>query len=154
MPFYQLTFEQKIPASKNEVWKFISDPKNLSKITPPSMGFEIKNPVVIDGMYEGQIIEYRVKPLLGIPTKWLTEITHIKVEEFFVDEQRIGPYKMWHHEHHIKSIEGGVLMTDIISYVPPFGFIGALANYFLIGNKLKKIFAFRTKKLIEEFGEF
>ncbi|HPF52051.1 MAG TPA: SRPBCC family protein [Draconibacterium sp.] len=154
MSFYQFSRTQKIPATLDELWRFISAPDNLKTITPPGMGFEITSDSIGKEMYEGMIISYRVKPLLNIDTLWVTEITHIKNKEYFVDEQRIGPYKMWHHEHFITDIEGGVLMTDIISYQPPFGIIGNLANSLLIKKKLNQIFNFRMQALEEIFGKW
>lgn len=154
MGFYQLHRSQKIPATIDQVWNFISAPENLKRITPPGMGFEITSAKTVDDMYAGMMISYRVKPLLGIETLWVTEITHVKTMEYFVDEQRIGPYKMWHHEHRISLIEGGVLMSDIVSYQPPFGFLGALANSLIITKKLNQIFDFRTVALEEIFGKW
>jgi len=154
MGFYQLHRSQKIPATIDQVWNFISAPENLKRITPPEMGFEITSDKTADDMYAGMIISYRVKPLLGIETLWVTEITHVRNREYFVDEQRIGPYKIWHHEHRISAIEGGVLMSDIVSYQPPFGFLGALANSLIITKKLNQIFDFRTVALEEIFGKW
>lgn len=154
MGFYQLHKTQKVPADLHVVWDFISAPANLKRITPPEMGFEITSVKSQKEMYPGMIISYRVKPLLNLATLWVTEITHIKELEYFVDEQRIGPYKMWHHEHHIEKIKGGVLMTDIVSYQPPMGIFGNLANFLIIEKKLKQIFDFRTKALEEIFGKW
>ncbi|MEI7504162.1 MAG: SRPBCC family protein, partial [Paludibacter sp.] len=92
--------------------------------------------------------------LLGIKTTWLTEITHIREKKFFIDEQRIGPYSMWHHQHFIDPIENGVLMTDIVTYEPPFGFIGAIANKFVIKSKIKQIFDYRTIAVESRYGIF
>ena len=154
MGFYQFRRTQKIPANIDLVWDFISAPSNLKKITPPTMGFEITSANAEAEMYEGMIISYRVRPLLKIETLWVTEITHVVPKSYFVDEQRIGPYKMWHHEHRLEEINGGVLMTDIISYQPPLGFLGKIANALIIQNKLKKIFDFRTQALEEIFGKW
>ncbi|MBP7613450.1 MAG: SRPBCC family protein, partial [Paludibacter sp.] len=133
MAFYQFRSEQKINTSIDEIWDFISSPTNLKEITPDYMGFDIMNTRQLsEKMYEGMIIGYKVSPLLGIKTTWVTEITHIRDKEFFIDEQRIGPYAMWHHQHLIRPIENGVLMTDIVSYQPPFGVIGAIANKLVI----------------------
>ena len=153
MAFYQLKTEQRIPASLDEIWDFISSPANLQKITPPGMGFEITSGDLPDKMYEGMIISYRVRPLLGIPTTWVTEITHVREGEYFVDEQRVGPYSVWHHEHHVEAIEGGVLMRDIVSYSPPLGFLGAIANALVIKKKLREIFSYREKAMEERFGK-
>ena len=117
------------------------------------MGFDIMNTKQLsEKMYEGMIIGYKVSPILGLKTTWVTEITHIRNKEFFIDEQRMGPYTMWHHQHLIRPIENGVLMTDIVSYQPPFGVIGAIANKLIIRSKLKQIFNYRTAALEKKFG--
>ncbi len=142
----------KLSISLDEAWNFFSDPRNLQKITPSDMGFTITSNFFKDEMYEGMIITYKVSPLLGIKMDWMTEITHVKHKEFFVDEQRIGPYKIWHHQHHFKAIDGGVEMTDIIDYAVPLGPLGKMVEPFLVRPKLKEIFDFRTKKMEELFG--
>lgn len=154
MAFYQLKTSQKLPASLDEVWDFISSPANLQKITPEGMGFEITSGELPEKMYPGMIISYRVKPLAGIPAAWVSEITQIKEKEYFIDEQRMGPYKMWHHQHWVKPIEGGVLMEDVVSYQPPFGFIGSLANAVIIRKKLNQIFSYREKAMEDLFGVY
>lgn len=152
MPFYQFVQEQDIPASIPEVWDFISSPKNLKVITPPEMGFEITNEVP-EKMYPGMIITYRVKPFPFYSTKWVTEITQVKEHEFFIDEQRVGPYSIWHHQHFIQERQKGIVtMKDIISYQPPLGFLGGLANPILVKPRLKQIFNYREKALVEVFG--
>lgn len=153
MGFYQLHKEQKVPATIDQIWEFISAPANLKKITPPYMGFDITSEILSPEMYPGMIISYKVSPVLGIKMTWVTEITHVKEKEYFVDEQRIGPYTMWHHEHKIEPIEGGVLMTDIVSYQPPFGFLGSIANSVMIKKQLHEIFKYRKKALEEMFGK-
>lgn len=152
MAFYQFYREQKINASLEEIWDFISSPKNLKLITPEYMGFDITSKNLPEKMYQGMIISYIVSPLFGIKTNWVTEITHLKELEFFVDEQRIGPYSLWHHQHHIEQIENGVLMKDIVTYQPPFGFLGAVANNLIIRKKLEEIFAFRKKAVELRYG--
>jgi ligand-binding SRPBCC domain-containing protein len=154
MAFYQFTATQKIPASIEQVWDFISSPKNLKEITPAYMGFEITNGGLPEKIYPGMIISYKVSPLMGIKMNWVTEITQVENQRYFVDEQRMGPYAMWHHQHKIEAIEGGVLMTDIVSYQPPFGFFGAIANTLFIRGKLKEIFDFRTLAVEKKFGKF
>ena len=143
MAFYQLTKKQFIAASKEEVWEFMSSPKNLQRITPPHMGFKITSKQSLDKMYEGMMISYKVAVFPKVKMTWVTEITHIEEFIFFVDEQRIGPYRLWHHEHHIEEVENGVLMTDIVSYCPPFGILGKIANKLFIERMLTKIFKFR-----------
>ncbi len=136
-----------------EAWNFFSSPKNLKAITPPHMGFDITSKMHMDEMYAGQIIRYKVKPLAGIPMNWTTEITQVNSPNFFIDEQRQGPYKMWHHQHHFEEKDGGVLMTDIIHYWPPMGFLGSLANTVLIKKQLKGIFDYRKVKIKELFNQ-
>lgn len=153
MGFYQLKQTQRIKGTIDEVWNFIASPDNLKKITPDYMGFDITSGDLPEKMYPGMIICYKVSPLLGIKMNWLTEITQVDEKKFFIDEQRVGPYKIWHHQHHIEPIEGGVLMTDIVTYQPPMGFLGSIANTLIIKNKLNEIFAFRRNVLNQIFGE-
>ena len=152
MAFYQIEEKQKIPATIDSIWDFISSPENLKHITPEYMGFEILDKFIPDKMYPGMIISYKLSPVPGIKIKWVTEITHIKEKEYFVDEQRVGPYSMWHHQHKIEPEEGGVLMTDIVSYKPPFGFLGKMANSLFIKKQLDEIFSYRKKALEKRFG--
>lgn len=147
MGFYQFKRSQLIAAPQNEVWDFISRPENLKQITPPSMGFDITSGDLPEKMYAGMIIGYRVKPLLGMLTTWITEITHIRDQFYFVDEQRMGPYKIWHHQHILEPAGSATRMTDIVSYAPPFGLLGKLANRLIIRKKLREIFDFREKAM-------
>jgi len=151
MAFYQLFKTQIVNGSIEDVWDFISSPKNLKKITPDYMGFEINSQNLPEKMYPGMIISYIVKPVLGIKMLWVTEITHIEEMRYFVDEQRIGPYSMWHHQHFIEPSGQGVLMTDIVSYSPPLGFLGALANSLFISKQLNSIFDYRENILSQLF---
>ncbi|WP_258104913.1 SRPBCC family protein [Marinoscillum sp. MHG1-6] len=151
MAVYTLERDQLLKATLAEVWNFISSPENLKTITPDYMGFDILSENPLQEMYEGMIIRYKVSPLLGIKTTWVTEITHIRHQQFFIDEQRIGPYKLWHHQHHIKETPEGILMKDIVHYSPPFGFLGAVANSLMIKSKLNEIFDYRWNKLEEIF---
>ena len=123
MAFYQFHKQQKIRTTIDEIWNFISSPANLKEITPDYMGFDITTKNLPDKMYAGMVISYGVSPLLGIKTTWVTEITHIIEKKYFVDEQRVGPYSLWHHQHILEPLEDGVLMSDIVSYQPPFGFL-------------------------------
>ncbi|WP_353778604.1 SRPBCC family protein [Winogradskyella sp. 3972H.M.0a.05] len=151
MKIYRLHKTQKLPISIEQAWDFLSDPTNLKTITPDYMGFNILSGADRP-MYPGQIIQYIVTPVLGIKTKWVTEITHVVDKEYFVDEQRFGPYALWHHKHFIKPIEGGVEMEDIIDYKLPFGWLGQLMHPIIVKPKLEEIFAYRQEKLIEVFG--
>jgi len=152
MKIYQHKTIQRIPISIEKAWDFFSSPKNLDQITPNDMGFKILSISGGDKMYEGQIIHYKVAPVAKIPIRWTTEITHVTEGDYFVDEQRFGPYAMWHHEHHFKQIDGGVEMIDHVHYAIPFGYIGRIANSIFVKSKLKEIFDFRYKKVEELFG--
>jgi len=152
MKLYQLQAKQALPISKKEAWDFLSDPNNLKVITPDHMGFKILSGADRP-MFQGQIIQYIVKPFPGVSTKWVTEITHVKEGEYFVDEQRFGPYALWHHKHFIKEIEGGVEMEDLIDYKIPFGFLGQLVQPFIVKKQLHQIFEYREAKLEELFGK-
>tara|TARA_R110002072_G_scaffold99492_1_gene218836 strand:- start:1220 stop:1687 length:468 start_codon:yes stop_codon:yes gene_type:complete len=153
MKIYTLHKTQKLPISVDEAWAFLSNPKNLKIITPDYMSFDIVSKIDRP-LYTGQIIQYIVTPLLGIKTKWVSEITHIEDKKYFVDEQLYGPYAFWHHKHFIKEIEGGVEMEDIIDYKVPLGFLGQLVHPFLVKPKLEEIFNYRQTKLLELFGEY
>lgn len=153
MKIYTKIETQKLPITVSVAWEFLSNPKNLKVITPPHMGF-----VTLSGdekpMFAGQMIQYIVTPIFGIKTKWVTEITHLVPSKYFVDEQRFGPYALWHHKHFINEIPGGVEMEDIIDYKLPMGILGQLVHPFIVKPKLDEIFEFRRKKLMELFGEF
>ncbi len=151
MAFYQLKKEQKIQATKEEIWDFISSPKNLKTITPDYMGFEITSEGLEEKMYEGMIISYKVSPILGLKMTWVTEITKVKELEYFVDEQRIGPYALWHHQHKLEEKADGILMTDIVTYQPPMGPLGIIANKLFIEKQLKAIFDYRKNAIEERF---
>ena len=153
MAFYQYYKAQVVDARREELWDFISSPANLKLITPDHMGFDITSPHSTEKMYEGMIISYRVSPIPGFKTEWVTEITHIRDGEFFVDEQRIGPYAMWHHQHILEVIDEVVVMKDIITYQPPFLVLGALANSLFIRKKLDEIFDYREKAIDDYFGK-
>jgi ligand-binding SRPBCC domain-containing protein len=148
---HELRTSQFLPISKEQAWEFLSDPKNLAKISPQSLNFKITSKID-SKMYSGQIITYKVHPIFGIPLTWVTEITHIEKPSYFVDEQRFGPYSFWHHKHFIKEVEGGVIMEDIIHYKLPLGFIGRLINKLIVAKKLEFIFSFREDKLNRIFS--
>ncbi len=154
MAFYQIIKTQKVPATLQQVWDFISSPINLKEITPSYMGFVVTSSNGNEKMYPGMIISYKVKPLLGLSLNWLTEITQVKEHAYFIDEQRAGPYAMWHHQHKIEAIEGGVLMTDIVTYKPPMGILGVIANKLFIKKQLQEIFDYRTTAMEKKFGHF
>ncbi len=150
---YSLKTVQHILTDIDTAWDFFSKPQNLNAITPKKLGFKILGVSFKNEMYAGQLIEYTVKPLLGIPLYWMTEITHVKDKEYFVDEQRFGPYSLWHHQHHFKQINNGIEMTDLVHYKIPFWFIGDVANAVLVKKQLKEIFEYRWKIVEEKFGK-
>ena len=150
---HQIIKQQLIKSSIEEVWDFASSPKNLKKITPSYMNFTIKSKNTDEKIYPGMIIWYKVSPIFKIPTIWVTEITQVNKNQYFVDEQRVGPYKIWHHEHHFKVEKDGVLMTDIISYKLPFGILGRIINYLFIKNKINDIFNYRYSRMEEIFNK-
>tara|TARA_B100000242_G_C42969312_1_gene449740 strand:+ start:131 stop:592 length:462 start_codon:yes stop_codon:yes gene_type:complete len=152
LKLYQIKTQQKLPISIEKAWDFFSNPKNLKKITPEEMSFEIISGAE-KSIYPGQIIQYNVSPILGIKLRWVTEITHVIDNKYFVDEQRFGPYSLWHHKHFFKEIKGGILMEDVVDYKIPLGWLGQLAHFIFVKNRLKKIFKFRENMLVKLFGK-
>ena len=143
----QIIREQHLKTDIQTIWDFVSSPSNLNEITPKDMQFQFISNNKDQKMYPGMIILYKVSPLFKIPLSWATEITHVNEKKFFVDEQRLGPYKIWHHEHHFEKTDDGVLMKDIVTYVPPFGIVGSIANSLFIRRKVNQIFDYREKVL-------
>lgn len=152
MAHFQLIKKQFLQTDLETIWDFASSPKNLKEITPDHMLFDITSKDLPEKMYPGMIITYKVSPLLNIKMNWVTEISQVKDKQFFVDEQRLGPYTMWHHQHLFEEQDGGVLMTDIVTYIPPFGFLGVIANSLLIKRQLESIFDYRFKVLDKKFN--
>lgn len=148
---YSLKKMQLLSADIDKVWDFFSNPANLQQITPGKMGFMVISKNHGEQLYPGQLIEYTIKPLFGIPLYWMTEITHVENKKYFVDEQRFGPYSLWHHQHHFKKVGAGVEMTDIVHYKIPFWFLGDIANSLLVKQQLNEIFDYRFKKIQEIF---
>lgn len=148
---HRLTTVQILPISLEKAWDFFSNPQNLAAITPAHMNLIPTSPLPSE-TYPGLMITYKVKPLLGIPLLWVTEITHVRDRAFFVDEQRFGPYRIWHHQHHFRPVQGGVEMTDIVDYKLPLGPLGVLMEKLLVGKMLKGIFEYRRQRLVELFG--
>ena len=147
---HTLNASQELPISIDHAWDFFSSPGNLVKITPEQMGFRITSEVA-ETMYSGQIITYKVGIFPGISTNWVTEITQVDQPNFFIDEQREGPYAMWHHEHRFLSVPGGVLMSDKVTYKVPLGILGNFMNKIYIQNELRKVFQYREKVLNKLF---
>lgn len=149
---YYLCREQLVPTSLEQIWGYFSDPGNLNELTPPDLRFKIISGAE-GGMYEGQLIEYRVEFLPGMRSLWLTEISHVRQGEFFIDVQRMGPYRFWSHEHRFIVCPGGVLMQDKVTYAPPFGFLGDIVNALWIRRRLDEIFDYRARRITGLFGE-
>jgi ligand-binding SRPBCC domain-containing protein len=153
MPVYKIVEELRLNATLDEVWAFFSHANNLQRITPKHMNFRVTSGDLPDEIYPGMIITYKVSPLLGIPLFWMTEITHVVPGKHFVDEQRRGPYKMWHHEHHFREApEGGVIMKDIVHYQLPMGFLGSIAHWLFVRKQLTDIFEYRKCQVKELFS--
>jgi ligand-binding SRPBCC domain-containing protein len=155
MKHYHLSYSQKIPTPIRDLWTFFSSPHNLERITPPQLGFNVLSHSKDDyRMYPGMLIRYTVSPLLGIKMNWLTEITQVNEPHYFIDEQRSGPYSIWHHEHHFEEIEGGVLMKDLLTYAIGYGPMDGLINRMIVNKKVTEIFAYRERKIEELFGKW
>lgn len=153
MPIYQLERKQIVSLGLEECWRFFSDPRNLEKITPPAMNFTIKRALPA-AVYPGLMIEYTVSPLAGIPLTWLTEIVQVDAPHRFVDEQRVGPYRLWHHEHFFRALPNGrTEVRDLVTYVPPLGPLGALLNALVIRPQLERIFDYRAAHLPGDPGQ-
>ena len=152
MKVYRLSRTQKIPLSLEDAWSYFSSPKNLQEITPDDLKFKILTDISEDKMYSGQIINYIVTPLLNIPMRWTTEIKHVEEGVYFVDEQRFGPYALWHHKHFFKAVDGGVELMDIVDYALPLGPLGRFAHWLFVRRQLESIFRYRSQKLEQMFG--
>lgn len=151
MKVYTLSRKQFLPIDLPSAWAFFSTPDNLQKITPTKMGFVILYKSGGQKMYSGQIIKYKVNVLPLVRLDWVTEITHVTEPHYFVDEQRFGPYAMWHHQHRFSSVEGGVLMEDEVNYAIPFGILGRIANWLFVAKEVNTIFEHRYKVLEKHF---
>ncbi len=144
---YTLNRTQVVRMPLADCWAFFSDPRNLAKITPPELGFEVKSELPSE-IYPGLMIRYTVSPLFGIRMSWLTEITQVQAPHAFIDEQRVGPYRLWHHEHFFRALDAEhTEVRDCVHYVPPFGFLGAIANRLIIRRQLARIFDFRETRM-------
>lgn len=151
MNLHRLHTVQRLPISIDEAWAFFSHPKNLPLITPPWLDFRMTSDAP-EVMHTGALITYTIRPMVGLKVRWTTEITHAAAPRLFVDEQRLGPYRFWHHQHHFRALDGGVEVEDLVHYALPFGPFGALAHTLTVRRKLDEIFAFRRAALTERFG--
>jgi ligand-binding SRPBCC domain-containing protein len=152
MSVHRLDSTQLLPITVDQAWGFFADPRNLGAITPPWLDFTLTSPDLPERMYEGLIISYTVRPLLNLRIRWVAEITHLREGEYFVDEQRAGPYAFWHHEHHFRPVAGGTEMRDIVHYAAPLGLLGDVAVRLQVRGKLRQIFAYRREALERRFG--
>ncbi|MCF7805409.1 MAG: SRPBCC family protein [Candidatus Marinimicrobia bacterium] len=143
---------QVLPISLDVAWDFFSDPANLEEITPPWLKFSIQSHDEGE-MYPGMLIRYKVTALFGIPMNWITEITQVREGEYFIDEQRFGPYRFWYHQHHFSEVENGTKIRDILHYGLPFGIIGRIVHAVKVKGQLREIFEYRHRILRERFGE-
>ena len=149
---YRFKYLQKVPLSLDECWDFFSSPANLKILTPPHLGFEMTGTDEVGKMYAGQMISYIIRPVLSLPIEWVTEITHVQEPDYFTDEQRVGPYKLWHHEHRFRAIDKGVEIMDDIHYKMPFGPLGKALHFLKVKKDIDGIFSYRNAKLEELFG--
>lgn len=150
---YLLQRTQVIPATLEQAWDYFSNPGNLEKITPAYMRVRVTSPPYEGQVYPGQMITYKISPLAGIPLEWVTEITHVIHRVYFVDEQRVGPYRLWHHEHHFSEVPGGVQMTDIVHYRLPLGWLGRIAHSLFVKKQLEGLFEYRIQTVDRHFGK-
>jgi ligand-binding SRPBCC domain-containing protein len=147
---FTLERSQLLPTTVEAAWKFFSTPANLTKITPPNMDFRITSPPQSE-IYAGQIITYNIRPLFNVSVSWTTEITHVEKPGFFVDEQRFGPYRFWHHQHRFREVEGGVEVHDLVNYLLHHDQLASLINSLIVAPRLKRIFDFRAAALTKLF---
>lgn len=152
MAQHVLERSQVLPITLERAWAFFSSPRNLARITPPEMGFVIHDSFDGREAYTGQRITYTVRPLLGIPMRWVTRIEDVKAPERFVDTQETGPYRRWHHTHTFEPVPGGVLMRDRVEYELPLGILGEFAHVLFVRKKLDDIFRFRERTLERIFA--
>lgn len=148
MPVYTLERKQVVAMSRERCWQFFSDPRNLARITPPALGFRVLSELP-PAIHPGLMIRYKVSPLFRVPMTWVTEITEVRAPDYFVDEQRVGPYRMWHHEHTFRTVDAThTEVHDLVHYVPPLGPLGAILNRLVIRRQLDQIFRFRERQLL------
>jgi ligand-binding SRPBCC domain-containing protein len=152
MKVHVLRQEQRLPISREVAWEFFSTPRNLDEITPEDAGFEVTY-LSSERIYDGQLITYKAEVMPFITMTWVTEIRCVEEGVVFVDEQRFGPYRLWHHRHTFEEIEGGVLMTDLVHYVMPLGIIGEIARSLFVRRKLERVFDYRRTVLEQKFGK-
>ncbi len=151
MRIHRMDSTQFLPVDLDTAWRFFSDPRNLQLITPPWLNL-VPTSSVPDAMHPGLVVLYEVKPALGVPVTWVTEITHVVERALFVDEQRSGPYRFWHHQHHFREVAGGTEMRDVLHYALPLGLLGDVAGGAFVRRRVAGIFEYRKAALEERFG--
>ena len=144
---------QIVNADIDTVWSFFSSPRNLSKITPPSMNFEIIDIGGTEEMQNGQLIQYKVSPFPFLRVSWITEISYVQPKIFFADNQKKGPFSMWYHQHTFTPMVGGVEMTDHVTYAISFGIFGEFVNWLAVRHRVHKIFEYRRQQIELIFPE-
>lgn len=150
--FYNFESKQLLKCSMDEAWDFFATPRNLENITPDDFHINITSKPLPEKMFKGQIITYKMQPMPGLNLNWMTEITQIEEKKYFIDEQRSGPYKIWHHEHWFEEVDGGVMMTDKVVYVLPLGILGRIANSLKVGRQIRHIFEHRRIAIDKYFN--
>lgn len=153
MPAFVLEREQLLNTTLEEAWEFFSTPRNLARITPPDLGFRIEEPFDDVPAHTGQLIKYTVRPLLGVPLKWVTRIEQVEAPFRFTDSQLKGPYRSWRHVHTFEEVPGGVRMKDRVEYELPLGMLGRLLHAPVVEPRLNRIFDYRTHKLRSVFPD-
>jgi ligand-binding SRPBCC domain-containing protein len=137
--------------SLDEVWEFLANPRTVAAVSPPDLGLRVTSEPPVR-VYPGLIVTYDLEVLPRVRWHWVTEVTHIREGRLLVDEQRFGPFRMWHHEHHLAAHDGGVEVRDLITYALPLGPLGVLADLVLVSHRLERTFAFRRRVLAQRFG--
>lgn len=143
---------QRLPVPPDQAWAFFADPRNLARLTPPWLGFEITSPIP-ERIHAGAIITYRLRLFPGVPVAWVTEITHVEPPVLFIDEQRLGPYRFWHHQHRFHAVSNGVEVEDLVHYALPLGAIGRFVGRTAVARRLDEIFAYRRRVLETVFSQ-
>jgi ligand-binding SRPBCC domain-containing protein len=152
MAIHTIQRTQIVRSPLRDCWLFFSNPQNLARLTPPALDFQVLSDVP-EEIYPGLMIQYRVRPLFGLPLIWLTEISHVEPERSFVDEQRLGPYRLWHHEHHFRGLdEYHTEMRDRVHYILPFAPFSEFMHPWLVKPKLEQIFDYRERETQQIFN--
>ncbi len=151
-PLYTLERELLVSSALADTWNFLRNPANLNQITPPDLHFHIVSDIPAE-MYNGLVIEYRISiPIIGART-WVAEIKHIREKHSFVDEQRVGPFKLWYHYHQLEEVDGRTKIIDRVHYALPYFQLGSLIHVLFVRKTLQRIFDYRKDKLTAIFNK-